>query len=490
MSLFLYALFTASLLNVRQIPIDTRLHIRLTTAVGSYASRPGTPISAVLIAPVVVDDEVVLPAGTTLSGRVSWVRRVGLGFVHETSGIGLSFDRLKAPGGQEIPLSCRLEQVDNARERVTRDGRILGRRATASLSYRTGGYIRVFLQWQVHARLMTWAIKTLLVQVPESEIYYPPGVELTLSLAEKLVMNAPLQPEQLAHGLSNEEREDLASLAASLPDRTLEPSSKRPADLVNLLFIGSRDQLDKAFVAAGWEEAHPASFRSRVRGIRAVAEGRSYRAAPMSSLLLNQSEPNVSWQKGLNDFSKRHHVRVWNQTGTWRGQELWTGAATRDIDYAFLRHGLRLTHRIEANIDEERDKIANDLAFTFCVDVVDFLGRPGIPHSTENARGDLMSTDTRLAVIRLNGCSHPRLSTQSSDGETVPSRGGKWRRFARREVLSTRNDLLRGNPLWRTYEASRWVISALVRQRRKVLASRADHTPPVVRTSLSHVSGT
>jgi hypothetical protein len=489
MPLFLYVLFSASLLNIRQVPIDTRLHVRLTTAVGSYASRTGTPVHAVLIAPVVVEGETVLPAGTTLSGRVKSVRRVGLGIVHETAGIGLSFDRLKAPGGEEIPVSSRVEQVDNARERVTRDGRILGQRATASLSYRTGGYIRIFLQWQVHARLMTWAIKTLLVQVPESEIYYPAGVELTLSLTDKMLLNAPLQPEQMTHGLTKDEREDLAPLVSSMPYRTIDPASNRPADLVNLLFAGSRDQLDKAFVAAGWEEAHPASFRSRVRGMRAVADGRGYRAAPMSSLLLNQSEPNMSWQKGLNDFSKRHHIRVWSQPGAWQGQELWTGAATRDIGYAFLRQGLRLTHRIDANIDDERAKIADDLAFTSCVDLVDFIDRPGIPRSTENARGDLMITDTRLAVIRLNDCPNARMSTQSFDREVVPSRGGRWQRFVRREVLSMRNDLLRGNPLWRTYEGTRWVVGAMVQQRRRVLAGRADHTTPSVQPTVAAAPG-
>src|SRR5205823_4109974 len=123
--------------------------------------------------------------------------------------------------------------------------------------------------------------------------------------------------------------------------------------------------------------------------IRAVAEGRSYRAAPMSSLLLNQREPNVSWQKGLNDFAKRHHVRIWRQPGTWQGLELWTGAATRDIRFAYLRKGGRMTHKIEEDIDEERNKIANDLAFTSCVDVIDWMDRSGLPHTTENAKGDL-----------------------------------------------------------------------------------------------------
>ena len=50
-------------LPTRLVPAGTQVHIRLTTTVGSYASAAGSPVSAVLIAPVIVDGETVLPAG-------------------------------------------------------------------------------------------------------------------------------------------------------------------------------------------------------------------------------------------------------------------------------------------------------------------------------------------------------------------------------------------------------------------------------------------
>src|SRR5438093_13131138 len=85
--------------TVQQVPEGTRLHVRLTSAVGSYASRPGAPVSAVLIASVTSNGGTLLPAGSTLSGQVKSVRRVGFGIVHETAAIELSFDQLKLPGG-------------------------------------------------------------------------------------------------------------------------------------------------------------------------------------------------------------------------------------------------------------------------------------------------------------------------------------------------------------------------------------------------------
>jgi hypothetical protein len=186
----------------------------------------------------------------------------------------------------------------------------------------------------------------------------------------------------------------------------------------------------------------------------------------MSALLLDGAKPDMSWEKGLNDVSKRHHIRLWN-TGTWRGQELWIGAATRDIDFAYLRPGQTLTHRIETNIDQERDKIAYDLAFTSCANVLDWTGRPDVPEFTRNGTGDRIATDARAAIVGLNDCPAPRLSGETFDTEELPRHGGKLQRFARREILSARNDALRTNPYWRAFEGGRWLVASARRRKQQ-----------------------
>jgi hypothetical protein len=143
------------------------------------------------------------------------------------------------------------------------------------------------------------------------------------------------------------------------------------SDLTNVLFIGSRNQVAAAFNAAGWTQANPASVRGRIAWIRAVAERRGDESAPMSPLLLNGAESDMAWEKGLNDVSKRHHIRMWRGAATCDGQETWVGAATRDVDFAYLRPGGRLTHRIDEEVDQKRDKVAYDLAFTSCGNILD-----------------------------------------------------------------------------------------------------------------------
>jgi hypothetical protein len=449
--------FLMNLLPNRQVPAGTQIQIRLTGTVGSYASKAGTPLRAVLIAPVMVDGESVLPAGSVVSGRVRRAARVGLGIRHETAALDLDFNELTLPGGTQQALGARVAEVDNAREFVNRDGRIRGVRATDSGSYRVSGYVRNLLfRCELHATVAIWIVRAAVINLPEPEIYLPAGTELTLALTEPLILAAPL--EQPVSRLPDR---GLATMVASLPGRTQSSVGLRPADLTNIAFVGSREQIAAAFSAAGWSAARPLSLRRRVQWLRAVGERHGFDSAPMSSLSLNGAQADMSWEKGFNDVSKRHHIRLWKQAADWEGQELWIGAATHDVDFGFLRPGKPFTHKIAAKVDQERDKVAYDLAFTGCTNSLNWVGRPYVPKTTENGTGDLMTTDTRLALIELKDCPAPRLSTQTTDHEPVPAHGGRLALLARREILSTRNDLLRNNWYWRGFEASRWMVGVV-----------------------------
>ena len=450
---------TIQLVTMLNVPAGSQLRVRMDTAVASWSTAVDTPIHAVLIAPVIVKGQIAVPAGCTLTGRVRSVTRVGLGIRHERASLGLEFFSVALPGENARALETRVTEVDNSRERVGTTGLVQGVRATNSIAYRVSGYIKMALLWHFHAEIAGWAIKSLVVQLPEPEIYYPAGTELTLALTRQIVAPAGFRAVQ---EIAQSEAAVLERAVASLPFRTTDSKSGRPSDLVNVMFSGNRGEILAGFAAAGWSPAHELSVRSRIGVIRAAAELRGY-ASPMNPLSLNGKEADLTLQKGLNDVSKRHHIRIWKQPGMWEGKELWMAAATRDVDYAYLRPGSTFSHHIDPNVDEERDKVVYDLAFTTCAVPVGWMDRPGVPREARNGTGDAIVTDARMAVIRFQECSAVVPAPGSAEPALV-TRGGKWQRLLRREILITRNDLLRANPYWRIYEGGFRMLSCVRRR--------------------------
>src|ERR1700732_1797212 len=99
-----YLLLSLELLTMRQATVGTQLHVRLTTTVGTYASKAGDAISAVLIAPITINGETVLPAESKLTGTVKAAGRVGLGILRETATLQLQFTEVTLPDGETFPI--------------------------------------------------------------------------------------------------------------------------------------------------------------------------------------------------------------------------------------------------------------------------------------------------------------------------------------------------------------------------------------------------
>ena len=153
----------------------------------------GTPVRAVVIAPVEARFQIRSSRRRACHGRVISASRVGLGIVHERAALDVRFESLGTVLARGVPLSARLVEVDNSRECVLPSGTIQGIRTTSTVSYRVGGYIRTFIGWHIQSSLAFWLVRSLLVQVPEPEIYYPAGSELTLALTEPLRMPGETQ---------------------------------------------------------------------------------------------------------------------------------------------------------------------------------------------------------------------------------------------------------------------------------------------------------
>src|SRR5579862_6395217 len=67
-------LFSAGWAAAAQIPGGTQIQIRLTTALNTSTAKASQPFDAVVIAPVVVGERLVLGAGTVVAGHIKEVK--------------------------------------------------------------------------------------------------------------------------------------------------------------------------------------------------------------------------------------------------------------------------------------------------------------------------------------------------------------------------------------------------------------------------------
>jgi hypothetical protein len=93
----------------------------LRTALASATAQPGMRVEAVLGSPLVVDGEEVAPAGATVAGTVTGVRRGGAAGV--PAHLILQFDQVQGGGG---PLAIETRRIQRQGRLVRRGNRVVG----------------------------------------------------------------------------------------------------------------------------------------------------------------------------------------------------------------------------------------------------------------------------------------------------------------------------------------------------------------------------
>lgn len=422
----------------------TKLEARLSTATGSRISRPGDRVEALIIAPVYADNRLVVPQGAVLSGLVEGVDRLGLGIKHETALINFRFTTLQFPDGKVSALQARTAEVETARERVAADGDIRGINPNVNLSSGASILISALIA-DVQFAMPALAVKFMLARSPDPEIYFPAGTELILQLSSEASL-PDLDVPTMVHELDQPDERTAQAMLQSLPQQQTSLGRNRPSDLVNVLLIGNRQQIERAFHAAGWYGEQRHSALALYRMYHCLVQRTGYSMGPMTRLRLNGQYPDAVYQKSLDTFSKRHHIRLWHH----QDSDIWVGATTQDVAYRFRR--MHVTHASDSEIDNERAKVVNDLWMTGCVSAASILHRDHL-QIQEPFRSPI-STDSDVAVLKLNDCQTVLPTWMAA---TNPPR---IRNYPLSHILvAVGADLAHSNPFTLGYTLSRAVLS-------------------------------
>src|SRR5262245_23568401 len=366
----------ATAVAAAELPAGTRLQVRLGQHVYSHAAAPGQPVDTLVIAPVRVGDRVMVAAGWKLKGTV--VESGVQPGPQKRARLRLGFGQLVDEDGTAFAVQGRVVEVDGARETVDAEGRMLGVPPQKGLPRDKDALLRLAVQLDpVALGLMEASGQTV-----RAAVGYDRGSELTVELTAPATVTAPKPAGP--RDIPAPELKPLASL----------PALDGGGEPLNVLLAGSREQVEAALKEAGYQPFETLWAKAGPRAFVALAERNGFRPAPVPQL--DGQDAALTFEKQNNTLARRHRVRLWARTETVRGQPAWLGSAVRCVDLVFDKASGTYRHRLDADTDAEREKVAQDLIATRRVAARGLAERkPGKPA----AAAVPLTTDGRLAVV-------------------------------------------------------------------------------------------
>jgi hypothetical protein len=175
-------------------------------------------------------------------------------------------------------------------------------------------------------------------------------------------------------------------------------------DMVNFLILGSEEAMKRVFTAAGWVKVDANVEDTVLHGLIESLSKESYLTMPMSQLYLFGRPQDYGWAHAepISVVKTRNHLRIWKAPFEVSGKTVWVGAATHDIGFERDQRNNGVTHKIDPDIDLERDYVEKTLASTGLVtDISHFL--PDNPmKEAKTATGGTFHSNGQVLILKLD----------------------------------------------------------------------------------------
>lgn len=373
------------------LPAGAKLFVRLETPVSTTSSHLRAPITARVVREVLSPQGVAIPLGVRVRGRVE--KLIPSSNPTDRALLRLAFTQLEIPGQAPIAFAAHVAEVENARETVLPNGTIRGVLASElPLSLIDDALGKLGKSTGVQASGDKAFGK------PNTAIEYAAGTDLQLSLDQPLSVNR-VSPPAASQSLEPSVRAALDRMLADAPQRASGKDGK-PGDPLNLVLIGSEAEIGRTFEQAGWSVPERSSGKSIGDTVRAAIGDVGYGKAPISDLYLYGRREDLAFEKMLNTFAKRHHLRIWRTpVRTPDGRHIWLVAATHDTGIDI--HPGVVSHAIDPDLDDERAKVGADLLAGGTVSAEQLVTRANPLSEGLTATGGAWKTDGQLLAIEF-----------------------------------------------------------------------------------------
>jgi hypothetical protein len=177
-----------------------------------------------------------------------------------------------------------------------------------------------------------------------------------------------------------------------------------PGDMVNFLILGSEDAMQRVFTTAGWVKVDADVKDTVLHGLIESLSKESYLTMPMSPLYLFGRSQDYGWAHAepISVVKSRNHLRVWKAPFQVHGVMLWVGAATHDIGFERDQRNNGVTHKIDPDIDLERDYVEKTLASTGLVAQISHFLPDSPMKEAKTATGGTFHSNGQVLILKLD----------------------------------------------------------------------------------------
>ena len=192
----------------------------------------------------------------------------------------------------------------------------------------------------------------------------------------------------------------LNEMLKMLPSRVTNAEG-REGDMLNLIFQAKEEDLQDAFAHAGWVKVEKSK---RLIVWHLLWQRKHYTKLPMDRLYVFGRAQDYSYAlpDPLSIVARRHHLRIWKTGHVVDGVPLWVAAATHDISIHLVKHKFRLFHRIDPNVDAERDFIAGNLSEAKLLTREEYVNCSEPVSGAQTATGQPYYSDSRMLLLELH----------------------------------------------------------------------------------------
>jgi hypothetical protein len=191
-------------------------------------------------------------------------------------------------------------------------------------------------------------------------------------------------------------------LLRKIPRRVSDPQGK-PGDMVNILLVGMQEQVVQVFTRAGWVSVDRSMQDAVMNAVIDSLQKKDYLTMPMSTLYLfdRPQDYGFAHAEPVRVAMSRNHLRVWKSPYLVDGRPLWCVAATHDIGFERDERNNKVTHKIDATIDAEREYANETLSRTGLVVQRTHVTPPDPLTEASTATGGSFHSDGRILVLVL-----------------------------------------------------------------------------------------